>query len=575
MSIRRSVSTFSAVAALLSVTAGFGGAAQASGPDDALADWRWEQTPHVTVQEGPADGGITGNSSVSSVDVAGSTQKTVFYAWSRNPDTGSANPVTGLKRSTDGGQTFPAGFAGQDSSFATTAKLQDGSLLDVAFIPLSVANSTTVNLRVKRSTNNGVSWQASPSTFTTNSGFTFFPGFDRGLRVNAGLLQDGSGNLYFSYYTRYNGDYGMRAEVAISRDNGASWQRHGPIITSSPTQQYNEVGLSWAPNGEMVAVITQDEVLPAGETARKHLKLVTARSANGSTWIGHTVLPIAFSSGYSFRPGPGGIVRYGVSPNVSLLPNGAMTLRFGRPDNWFAISTDGGRSFIQARRTYVNFPTPGYPWHGSSGNGAMALVDSDTVIVSGDNCAPSWGCSTPSEAENFTIDNKYRVWKKFITVIRPATGAKIDLLGKYDAGSIDVRTNMTKTRAATPEMGERGAIDGSTEWGASAVRPGGARGASTYTIDLDREYTLTEIGLSLRPGLTASATVEASVDGGTWERVPLNGDGFEAVESFSLSYRTVSGSGVPATAVRITVDDPNADASGAAFLNEVELYAAD
>ena len=443
-------------------------------PPAAAAAWGWSQTPAVTVENGPADGSITGNPGVSAMG------QTVMYAWSKNPDVGSADPVIGRKRSTDGGQTFPTGYSTGDTSFSTTTRLKDGSLLDVAFIPVSVASTTSVNLRVKKSTNDGVSWTPVASTLTTTSGLTW-GGMNRGLRVNQGMISDAAGNLYLSYYTRYTGDPGTRTEVAISRDKGVTWTRYGPIIQSSATQQYNEAGIAWAPNGEMVAVVTQDEVVPAG-SSRKHIKLITARSANGQTWTGHKVLPISYDPGYSIRPGSDGVRRYGVSPSLVLLGNGAMTLRFGRPDNWFAISTDGGNSFIQARRTYVNYPSSGNPYHGSSGNGNHAAVAADRVIVVGDNCAPSWGC--PAGDSGFTVDNKYRVWKKFITVTRPAAGAKLAL----------------------------------TTGRASFAQP----------------RRLKEIGMRLEYGVTSDARVEGLVDG-QWREIAR----FDDIKGFCLSYQKV------------------------------------
>jgi hypothetical protein len=453
--------------------------AAAATPSQAVeaAVWTWSQTAAVTVQEGPADGGITGNPGVSAMG------QTVLYGWSKNPDVGSADPVIGVKRSTDGGQTFPATHTTGDTSFTTTTRLADSSLLDVAFIPLSVANSTTVNLRVKKSTNDGVTWTPVSSTLTTTSGWTFSSGFNRGLRVNQGIIRNGAGDLFLSYYTRYTGDPGTRTEVAVSHDNGVTWTRLGPIIQSSSTQQYNEAGISWAPNGEMVAVVTQDEVVAAG-SARKHVKLITARSANGQTWTGHKVLPIAYDTGYSIRPDSAGVRRYGVSPSLVLLGNGAMALRFGRPDNWFAISTDGGNSFVQARRTYVNYPASGNPYHGSSGNGNLAAVATDKVIVVGDNCAPSWGC--PAGDSGFTIDNKYRVWKKFVTVNRPAAGVRV----------------------AT---------------------------ARTNSLALAAPKRLTEIGVRMAYGVRSDARVEGLVDG-RWREIAR----FDDVMGYCLSYRQVN-----------------------------------
>jgi hypothetical protein len=160
------------------------------------------------------------------------------------------------------------------------------------------------------------------------------------------------------------------------------------------------------------------------------------------------------------------------------------------------------------------------------------------------------------------------VWRKFITVNRPTEGTMLDLRGMYDAGAMTVDTNMTATSTRAPETGVQGAFDGSTTPASSAVRPAGGRGESTYTIKLDREYTLTDVGLSLHPGRLASARVEASTDGQTWTPVTFTGGGFNLIRSRCLDYRTVAGSGISAAQLRFTVEDP----SGPAILNEVELF---
>ena len=310
--------------------------------------------------------------------------------------------------------------AAAESSFYALTRLPNGHILDVAFIPRGIAaDRRTVSMRVTESADNGATWTAKASRFVLPYRI---PSFDRGLRVNPNILTDARGWLYLSYYTRFEGDSGHRAEIAGSKDGGATWQRRGPIITASATQQYDEVGLSWAPDGQMMAVVSQGQTANPGY--RHHLKLVTARSGDGGArWGGHRVLPIARDPGYDYRPGPDGVVRYGILPDLELLRNGAMVLRYGRPDNWFAISTDGGRTFRQARRTYVNIPYGSergrpFPYHGSSGNGTIAVTGPDTVVISGDNCAAVYGC--PDHEHPWTVSARYAVWIRTVT-IRPPT----------------------------------------------------------------------------------------------------------------------------------------------------------
>lgn len=254
------------------------------------ADWSWSQgvSPRV-LHTSPDRTHIAAVPAVGSVPAGNGWPAVLFYSWVSNEDTGSAGPDTMVMRSTDGGATFGAPRAAESSFYALT-RLPDGHLLDVAFIPRSIAaDRRTVSMRVTESPDNGSTWVAKTSTFVLPYRI---PAFDRGLRVNPDIVTDAHGWLYLSYYTAFEGDSGQRAEIAVSKDGGATWQRRGPIITASSTQQYNEVGLSRTPNGQMMAVISQGQTDNPGY--RHHLKLVTARSGDdGATWGGYRVLPIA------------------------------------------------------------------------------------------------------------------------------------------------------------------------------------------------------------------------------------------------------------------------------------------
>lgn len=396
-------------------------------PHAVASDWQWGQSKPTTVFD-PTDPSIAGNANVSSFPVPGSSERTVMYSWATNEDEATAEPRTGVKRSTDGGRTFPSAHQTFDTSFHAAARMRGGDLIDVGFIPLRRIDATTVELRVKRSSDNGASWRAMPSRLHLTGGKQWNTTSKWPLRVNANILVDDEGVLYLSYYAALAGDSGHRVEVAVSRDEGTTWERHG-TIKQPTTLQYTEAAISWAKpetagaTPEIVAAITEDEKVPAG-CPRAPTKLITARSKDlGKTWYGQRALPISYDPGFEIRPDPGiktepcrrpaGVHRYGVSPDIELLPNGVMALRFGRPDNWFAISTDNGRTFKHARRTYVNVSSEG-AYRGSSGNGSMAVVGDNRVVISGDNCAPSWGCAKPTS--NWTVDGAYRVWIKTITV---------------------------------------------------------------------------------------------------------------------------------------------------------------
>lgn len=512
------------------------------------------QQPYSTVYEG-APGEIAGNALVEAFDSvqAGKPQRTVQMTWQSNEDVAAADSEASMIHSYNGGYTFPSGI-NADTGAGWFAKLRDGSLLGIEFIPERVVDTHTVELIARRSTNLGKTWTKVPSTFTTD--LTFDPKkFDRGIRAHRDIFYANDGSLFLTYYTSYPSDPGYRTELARSTDNGRTWKRFSTVATFTDGRWMGETGIGRAANGDLVAVHRTG--FPGGKNSDL---LYTNRSTNdGVTWSKPAPITITTANG---EPPP----TNGVMPVLRLLPNGIMTLSWGRPDNWLAISPDGlGRTWEQAQTTYVNHPKVNAEFqrfHGSSGNGAHAVVASNRVLAVGDNCAPSWGC--PETDAGFQIDGEYRVWKKFVDVVGPGVG-KIDLLGKYQAGKVKIATTMNARDKRLPELGPLGPIDGSTDWASSAVRVGGARPA-TYELTLDRTYTLTKAGLSLHPGKPAAATVEVSVDGETWQPAASTG----TTTSYAMKYYPLDK--VQAKYVRITVSDSNVEPVGNAFLNEIELY---
>ncbi|HEY3717278.1 MAG TPA: discoidin domain-containing protein [Jatrophihabitantaceae bacterium] len=485
------------------------------------------------------------------VDANGRPTRSVLLSWTENSDVATVDGVRPLITSADHGYTFPsAQYTGGIGGFY--AQLHDGTILGVGFIPATVIDAHTAQLTEQVSRDGGKTWQTQLATFTTDK--TFDPTrFNRGLRVDRDITPLPNGDLLLTYYTAYQGESAGTSELAISHDQGGTWQRYATIFPPQGTRTFNETAVSYNAAGDLVAV------------ARSHVGstltgMYTSRSTDdGLTWSPATPVQIATATG---DPAP----VTGIMPDLRLLPNGVLALLWGRPDNWVAISPDGlGTTFVNAQVIYHNYPdqdTGAYQRsHGSSGNGALAVVNSNRVLAVGDNCAASWGC--PPADSGYQVDGKYRVWKKFVDVVTPGVG-KIDLLDKYLAGTVTVSTDLTSTQRRLPEMRPVGAIDGSTDWGSSAVRKSG-QGPSTYTVTLDKTYTLTKAGLSLHPGQPSSATVDVSTDGTSWQTVVNTG----ALTSYALTYFAISG--VPAKYVRVTVNDHNTDRSGS-FLNEVELY---
>jgi hypothetical protein len=508
------------------------------------------QQKYSTVYEG-VPGEIAGNpfaDAVDGVDRDGRPTRQVLLSWQANEDVAAAASERTLIQSFDRGYSFPTGHAEGISGFYR--KLRDGDILGVEFIPHRVLDPHRLQLLQKRSKDGGRTWRTEHPLFTTDKTFDS-TAFDRGIRVHRDIIEDPQGNLLLTYYTKSQGEPAGSAEMAISRDRGRTWQRHATIFPPIGNRSFNEVGISWAVNGDLVSV------------ARSHVgstlsQMYTARSSDrGRTWTAPVPVQITTASG---EPAP----QTGVMPVLHLLPNGIMALTFGRPDNWVAISPDGlGRAFERAQVTYRNFPeqdTGAFQrTHGSSGNGAHAVVGPNRILQVGDNCAPSWGC--PATDAGFQVDGEYRVWKKFIDIDAPGVG-RIDLLSKFHSGAVSIDTDMVGTDRDLPETRPVGAIDGSTDWAASAVRAGGD-GTGRFTLTLDRTYTLTKAGLSLHPGLPSNAVVEVSTDRTQWTKVVDTGP----LTSYALTYFPVDR--VAARYVRVTVRDPN---RGPALLNELELH---
>jgi hypothetical protein len=263
-------------------------------------------------------------------------------------------------------------------------------------------------------------------------------------------------------------------------------------------------------------------------------------------------------------------------------------LSSGKPDNWIAYSTTGNATGWNGQYTYRNCPTkivtpsrsyyPGSDpdeWrYGSSGNTTLARTGSNRILQLGDNCHNyHWGCvrtdssyRPQTQQSPYTVDLTSRIWQRQVSVVTPNAG-KLDLAGMYAAQQLKVDGNMTWTSAAHPRAGQAGAFDGSRTYWSSAVAAGGP---GTMHLDLGQPYTLNRVGLSLRPQLPESATVEVSADDTTWTTV----SSLNNTVTRALTYADIT----PVTAryVRVTVPATSGcDAelgSTCAFLNEIELY---
>lgn len=541
------------------IVTGGGGASGGAEPYVPWVEWQPDPStmthalhlgPLATVYEPSDPTEIAGFPRAYGFDVGqgAAARRKIVIGITQNEDDANATQRLSSAVSSDGGETFPSSALTFDAGHPTqTVRLLDGRVLDVGFRPTG-ATADTLTIDVAHSADDAASFTASSATVQLAQDIAPLG------RTHLGLPLMADGTVMVPHYVAFAGDSAHSVVLLSSTDGGQSWQQRGIIVRAQGSTAYNETSVARTSTGDLLAVFRVHE---AGVLS----PLAYARSADdGLTWSTPQPLQVVFGSD---PPAP----RIGVDPRLQLMPNGVLVLSSGRPDNWIACSWDGtGDSFEAATITYVNRPAPpGHQDHGSSGYSGMAFTAPNRLVLTGDNCAPSWGC--PPGDTGFTVDDRYRVWRRLVDVLTPGVG-KIDLWTKLHAGVATVDTNMSYTSADHPRAAPAGAFDGSTEIWSAAVRLGNEPG--TYTIALDRQYFLHRIGLALAVGRPARATLRVSDDGVRWS-VPI----VDTTTSHDAMVYIDLPQAARARHVRLTVDpaDCPGDLGGeCATLTELELY---
>ncbi|NUO99763.1 MAG: hypothetical protein HOV96_34610 [Nonomuraea sp.] len=533
--------------------------AQESGPregylagsgSDGFVDWI-HPSPKPAAKEPTAAQrrDYAGFPNLSAVDVVGpdgTPGQKLMATWSTNVDAVMAQ-TSAMAVSDDGGVTF--GPARATPLREAPVQLLDGRMFGTAYY-LTRVDARTNELGVHTSTDLGETWTTVKASFTSPDELV-------GGGVAHGVpIQLPDGTILVTVYARYTatGDK-YQAEVYASTDGGKSFARRGVVARSAGTATYNETAVEQTADGSLLAVMRKD-----GGT---YSTLAWSRSTDeGRTWSAVRDLQL---SGQSCT------VR-GVAPRLLLMPNGVLVLSAGRPDDWLALSADGrGDSWTQQRVTYHNRDGV-YDAHGSSGYTGLAAVGANRLVQVFDNCKlpgvktdgtlNETACPASGRFEN---GSWYAIKRRHLDILTPGAG-KIDLAAKHRAGELTLDTTMTWAGPAHPRVRPDGAFDGSTAYWSSAI----SQGPGEYVMHLDRDYTFSKVGLSLRPGHAASARVYVSQDGSTWgEPVATVTDRVD----YALRYQPVTATG---RHVKIVVEPaPGCDpeiGDSCAVLNEVELY---
>ncbi|WP_236667208.1 MULTISPECIES: exo-alpha-sialidase [unclassified Nonomuraea] len=455
--------------------------------------------------------------------------------------------------SDDGGATF--GPPSRTPLRESPIELHDGRFFATEYYPARTGPHTAaLGVLTSSSLDAGESWLRSEATLTTPG--DLLPGG----AAHGAPIQLADGTILISVYARYSGTGAYQAEVYASQDGGTTFTRRGVIATPSEGFGYTEAAVAQAVDGSLLAVLRHD--------GGKYSTLHQSRSADGGrTWS--PARELRFSG---LSPGADCVVR-GVAPRLLLTPAGVLVLSAGRPDNWLAVSPDGlGETWLEPRVTYHNRDGV-WDTHGSSGYTGVAAVGPHRLIQVFDNCKlpgvrpdgllNETACPAHGRFEH---GGWYAIKRRLFTVAPPGAGL-LDLGAMRRRGDLTLDTTMRWTSRYRPWTRPAAAFDGSTAYWSGAV----AAGRGRYVLRLDRPYTFTRIGLSLRPGHPAGARVYISRDGRSWGEPALTVTGRT---DYAMRYSELRRTGRHVKIVTTPTSgcDPEIG-SACSMLNEIELYA--
>jgi hypothetical protein len=474
---------------------------------------------------------IPASGSYNTVDAAGRTVKRILVSSQANPDVASAASDNNMSYSADSGLSFLNTVHHSPASALNLARLRNGQLMAIDFIPGAVDTTrTAITLRV-RTSHDGEHWELTDAPLTAPAGKSF-----GGVRVHRRIIELPDGTLMVPAYGTFAGSSRGYSAILQSTDGGRSWS-YRSIIPASATTGTNEVGWTYTSDGRLLAVL---------RTASTPNSLVYSYSDDqGMTWS--DAVPLL---------GPDGNQVQGIYPDLVLQPNGTLLLATGRPDVRVLVSKDGtGRSWQVQDTVFANYPSTGGNgrFDGSSGNTTMENVGPSRTLLFFDQCAV-YGCSAYNQ--QFGIDAEQ------IGVVTPGTG-RIDVMSRLLDGTDTLTGTFAKTDERFPEMRPAGAFDGSSAYGAEARLQGSRSRPGQLVLALDRTYSINRIGLMLGHGEPQSAKVLLSADGTTWSAPVIDAD---TRSDRSMKYTDLA----PQPVRYVKVVAP----AGSATITELELYSA-
>ncbi|MFI0425052.1 sialidase family protein [Spongiactinospora sp. 9N601] len=462
----------------------------------------------------------------------------LYVAYSYGPSHSNTSKIA-ARRSTDGGRTWSARQiivddpAIPDEKEPSLTVLRDGRLL-MTYYDYAPArpNKHRRQVYLRSSSDNGATWSA-PTTL--DSSVWDFPTSQ--MASDGELVELDDGTLLLPVYTirATDGSLGTwGVHVLRSDDGGVTWNRSDERVVmwdgTSGTIGYSEPALADLGGGH-VLLLARTAGNPSG-TMRQ-----SESFDYGATWTAPVDVP--------------GLK--GHAPHFLKLRSGALFLTYG----------DVSGAFASSRPVVGRFYDQVAGWGATTGK---MIYKTPRTPQPGWVYFPSSDMSYPGsvELDDGTIFTVYYDRLEGIiggTYTRP-TEKRLDLWGMYQAGQATIQTDLTVTAASRPSLQPYGPIDRSIDYWHSAAADGPAPPVQRWTLTLDDDYRIGEVGVVLKPGYAESATVETAVT-----------TDWRTVRTYTMrrtdDYDWTPAGGLPARHLRVSITDSRGN--GDALLTEVAV----